>query len=360
MVGFFSKTVLVAPLDWGLGHATRCIPIIKTLIDLNHSVIIASSSSALTLLQNEFPDLLFEKLSEYNPTYNSSGQFTLSMLQQSPKLLKTIFYEHRQLQALIEKHDIDLIISDNRYGIYSKKVPSIFITHQINLQLGKNLSLFEKPVNLINHYFIGKHKECWVPDVRGAHKISGVLSSNGIRGKRFIGPLSRFTKNGDLPDKKYHLIVLLSGQEPQRTELESLILNEVKNFPFSCLLIRGSFTKYSEKNTNNIEIRDFVSAKELQHLLLSSEIILSRAGYSSIMDFIRLGKRAILIPTPGQTEQEYLAKHLKSLGYFYSVEQNKFSLKVAIDQCKKFQPPVSDQRESLLKEEIERVIDLYC
>lgn len=359
------KKILVAPLDWGLGHATRCMPIITELLNQGTEVVIASDGRSYQLLKNEFPDLLHLPLPSYNVSYQGKGSLLLAMAMQVPKFINTIYKEHKSLQRIIRDYKIDAVISDNRYGLWSKKIPCIFLTHQLFIQIPNSISFLSPVTDFINHKFIQKYDECWVPDVEGEGNLSGRLSH-----KRkiqdispfFIGALSRLHKI-EKAEKKYDLLTVLSGPEPQRTIFEKIILSQIQKVNLSAgrqdlktLIVRG-VTEQNEKTLVNekVEMVSYLNAKELNEAMNHSELLLSRSGYSTIMDLAVLGKKAILIPTPGQTEQEYLAEELKKRKIFYTQKQKEFDLMKAIEENKKYSGlKINERSKDILKNKISK------
>ena len=324
--------VLVAPLDWGLGHATRCIPIIKELIELNCEVVIAADYHIYFLLKNEFPSTVFLRLRGYEMEYSRNKNWLyLKLLRQAPGLLWNIQMEHKWLDKVIEQYNIDAVVSDNRFGMHSKKVPCIYITHQLLIKTGN--SFIEKIAQKIHAYFIKKYKICWVPD-RKQNGLAGALSHPKKVDSivKYIGPLSRFRKIENM-EKKFDLLVSISGPEPQRSIWEKAILSELKNYEGTVLILRGLPNDAHEINLPNSRIKmvNHLPAAELNLALEQSEIVISRSGFTTIMDLVKLKKNAILVPTPGQTEQEYLAKFLMKKGFFYSTTQENFSLKKSLE-----------------------------
>lgn len=319
------KNILVAPLHWGLGHATRCIPIINALLKDNFNVIIASDGGALLLLQKEFPQLESITLPSYNIEYPKNGKkFKLNLLLRLPKIQKSISEEKKQIKNLVKQNKVDGIISDNRFGVYHKSIPSVFISHQVKVLSGKTTFISSK----IHQNLIKKFDECWVPDTEGPLSLSGEIGHiHTLPFKiKYIGILSRMKKM-DLP-KVYDILLLLSGPEPQRTLLEIQLLELFKNTDQKILMVRGvvenNQTKYK---LGNIKIFNFMTTSELERVINESSIVISRSGYTTIMDLTKLDKKAFFIPTPGQYEQEYLAKRLKELGMVASCKQEKFTLK---------------------------------
>ncbi len=319
------KRILVAPLNWGLGHATRCIPIINELIRQNFEPVIASDGAALKLLQKEFPHLEHHLLPAYNIEYSKKKFFfKFKLLLQASKIVTNIKEEKKATKELIHAHNISGIISDNRWGVRSSKIPSIFITHQLKVFSGFSTFISSK----LQQKLISKFDECWVPDFENSPNLSGEMGhlDNPTFSVKYIGALSRFSKK-QLPIK-YKYTIVLSGPEPQRGILESLLLKEFENYSSPILFIRGVVEIESESETiGNLTIFNYLLGNELEEALNSSEAIICRSGYTSIMDLAFLGKKAFLIPTPGQPEQEYLAKRLSDNGQAASCDQNMFSLK---------------------------------
>lgn len=260
----------------------------------------------------------------------------LKLFTQFPKIVYTIYSEHRWLQNAIEKYRITAVISDNRFGMYSNKVPCIYITHQLLIKTGNDFT--EKIAQQIHSHFIKKYHQCWVPDFE-KNDLAGKLShpEKLLKHTKYIGCLSRFV-NYDTMTKKYDLLISISGPEPQRTIFEHKILKDLKKYNGSVLFIRGLPDEKNELTSedNNVDIRNHLSADELNRAILQSEMIISRCGYTTVMDLVKLGKKAILIPTLGQTEQEYLATYLKEKKIFFTVDQTKFSLASTLKEADRF------------------------
>jgi len=328
--------ILIAPLEWGLGHATRCIPIMKELLNQDCEVLIAAEGATLYLLKQEFPALTFLPLKGYRMKYSRKKYFlSWKILAQFPKILFTIYNEHKWLKKIVKENKIDAVISDNRFGMYHAAIPSVYITHQLLIKTGNTIT--ERIAQRIHYYFIKKYNECWVPDFE-VNGLAGELSHPKKLPQKikYIGALSRFELND--VKKKYDVLISISGPEPQRTIFEDQILNEMRPYTGKVLFIRGLPENDKEiKNENHlVEIKNHLSAKQLNEAILQSGIIISRCGYTSIMDLIKLQKKAILVPTPGQTEQEYLAKHLMETKMFYTISQKDFVLQNALQQAHSF------------------------
>ncbi len=319
------KTILVSPLYWGLGHATRCIPIIQELLKHNYNVLVASDGAALLLLQKEFPELKTIELPSYNITYPKKGShFKWSILLKLPQIKKTMEAEKKLVKQLVKNKEIHGIISDNRFGVRNKKVPSVFITHQLNVLTGSTSVLSSK----MHQEIIKKFDACWVPDVADTLlNLSGKLGH--IETEAFtikhIGVLSRM-KKVELP-KKTDILLLLSGPEPQRTMFEDKLKAAFKESDKSILMVRGVVEAQQKwEEYGSIKTVNFMQSKALETAINETEFVISRPGYTTVMDLAMLEKKAFFVPTPGQYEQEYLAKRLKNLGVVPSCKQEKFEL----------------------------------
>ena len=322
--------ILVAPLDWGLGHATRCVPIIRQLLARQHRVLLGGAGPSLRLLCQEFPDLETIQLPAYDIQYTDRGSLVTALLRQAPRLLRVVRDEHRILESLTAIQRPDAVISDNRYGLWSRFIPSVLITHQLHLPAPLMLRPFAQAMN---RYLIGRFGECWVPDEAEAPGLAGNLSHPPLPGVKtvYLGPLSRFTKATAADPTRYDLAVILSGPEPQRSMLEALAIRQATKLNLRTVVVRGRPGDESTvSEPGNTEVVAHVPAKELENILMESKHVLSRSGYSSIMDYHALGRNAILVPTPGQQEQEYLATHFRRQKTFYSMSQKSFRLETAL------------------------------
>lgn len=318
------KNILVAPLNWGLGHATRCIPIIKALEQNGYLPILASDGIALEILKKEFPHLRTLELPSYQIEYpKNGGNFKWKMLKNMPAMAEAILKEKKIVKKWVKEFQLSGIISDNRLGVYSKKVPSVFITHQLNVLTGNTSWL----TSVMHQFAIKKFDECWVPDFENTPNLSGKLGhlKNPEFKINYIGPLSRIQKI-EIP-AKYHLMIMLSGPEPQRGILEKKLMEEISRFEGKIIFIKGLVQKEQKKEQiGNVTFYNFMTSDDLEKAYNESRMVLCRSGYTSIMDLASLGKKAFFIPTPGQYEQEYLAKKLKKDGLVPYAKQNKFKI----------------------------------
>ncbi len=330
--------ILLAPLDWGLGHATRCIPLIHSLQKYHATVILAMEGPGAVLLQNEFPGLRILPLKGYRMHYSAGKKtFLLKIMSQLPKIQSAINQENKWLKSLLQQKLIHGIISDNRLGLHSKKIPCVYMTHQLYIETG--VKWLNKIAQAIHYNYINRFGECWVPDWQDSRGLSGKLSHPRKMPAvpvRYLGPLSRFSK--EKQKEKDVLLILLSGPEPQRTILEKILLDQVSAVPQHIIFIRGlPGRKQLPPPLPNVTFYNHLPSGELNALVQESAMVLARSGYSTIMDLAALQKKAILIPTPGQGEQEYLAQYLHKQKFFYSCVQENFELKKALKEVASFE-----------------------
>jgi hypothetical protein len=302
------KRILVGVLNWGMGHASRSSVIIENLIGQQNTVELVSSGIAFNYLQNRFPNLTIHNLNFPELIYPSHNQLWLNLLLQQKKITGGIKQENNWIKKYVETNVFDLIISDNCYGFFHESVQSILITHQLNLKT----PFFEKKLNRKIQYLIAPFNEVWIPDEEGEMNLSGELSHPVLASKKcvYIGALSALQKT--LLPSKYTWCAVISGPEKQRTIFENKVLEFLSRKKEPAVLIRGIFSKKSLPVNKTISVFNFLQGPALAETMNASENIICRSGYSSIMDLYTLEKPCLMVPTPGQTEQEYLfQKHTK-------------------------------------------------
>lgn len=316
------------------------MPIINALLALGCKVTIASDGRALRLLEAEYPELDFIELNSYDITYQAKGSFVRSMVVQFPKILSNIRKEHSLLQELIPKYKIDAVISDNRYGFYTSLSPSVFVSHQLAIKMPDGLRCLESSVHRVNHWFINKYDQCWIPDFPDEHSLSGDLATGfAEEGFRYIGPLSRFSPKQE-QGFDFDLCSVLSGPEPQRSILEQRLTEQLLDSGLEALIVRGVTESAKEQEIRpGLRLIDHLTSRALEACMQRSKAVIARSGYSTIMDLTVMQKRAILIPTPGQTEQEYLARRLSEKSYFVYQDQAGFDLPSAMQGLQNTKPP---------------------
>jgi len=314
--------ILVAVLNWGLGHATRCIPVIRQLQHFDFQPIIASDGKALEFLKEEFPDMKYYKLTSLQFSYSKN-----SGLNQIYLLGRSIFWNN-QLQKdklLIEKihqqEKLAGIISDSRPYCYHENIPSVYLTHQLQVKSG----VFSKIATAAHRQLICNFDECWVPDVEQPNALCGEMSQweNAPLPIRNICILSDLQTQQT--NQKYDYAGIISGAEPERSKLEQQLIESFSQLEGKKIIIAGNKETNDRWISTDFEIKGLANRAEVQRIINSTNKIVARGGYSTMMDLLQLRKSALLIPTPGQTEQLYLTQHLKQLEYFDVVSQDKLS-----------------------------------
>ncbi len=349
-------------MDWGLGHATRSVPVIENLLEANAEVIIAAANKPLHFLRLRFPNLKWVLLEGYEPEYQRGIPLPVKIAAEIPKMLKSVKPAQKKLQSIIEKYNIDAVISDNRYELWSEKIPTVFMTHQLNILSETPLHIFNPAVKKTVYSFIEKHNELWIPDFEEKGGLSGKLSHvNRFPGipYHFIGTLSRFEKTNvsASANKKTDILCIMSGPEPQRTIFEELLIKQLQNSNYKTVILSGNPTVKEKTVNGNITLISHTTDNEFAELVNGASLIISRSGYSTLMDLAAFGKKALLVPTPGQPEQQYLAKRLKKNGVFHSVSQNKLNVKTDIPKALTFKGIKLNNDYSKLKERINKLLE---
>lgn len=352
--------ILVAPLDWGLGHATRCIPIIRCLQEAGAEVLLAGEGAHQKLLTQEFPELPFLPLEGYRVRYSRKGSgFAWKILKQLPRLVSITKKENKWLDTIIDQHEIDAVISDNRFGLYTKKIPCIFITHQLNLKTAFG-NRMNKWIQQVNYSFINRFTACWIPDYENTNALAGELSHPEKKPAipiRYIGLLSRLQKM-DIAEKPNHLFISLSGPEPQRTLLEEKIIAGIAHYTGTATITRGlPHESNIIPSTNDIKFYNHLSAKQYNEEMQKAEYVISRSGYSTVMDIVCLHKKSILIPTPGQPEQEYLGQYLMDNHIAYNISQDDFSLNDTLKKARSMEYKIELPCTNDLKKQVHSLLE---
>ncbi len=349
-------------MDWGLGHATRVVPVIDILLAKKVRVILGADNKPLEFLRARFPQCEWVKLPGYEPFYQKRGLLALKVTADLPKMFVESRKAHDLLEKLIDKRHVDAVISDNRYELWSENIPTVFMTHQLQIMTQGILAATQSGIRKILYGFIEKHDEAWIPDFKGEPNLSAKLSHVKKLPELpvfYIGPLSRFQKLKNIQPAQEgpDLICIMSGPEPQRSMLEEIIVKQALKTSFKTLVLSGKPGEETKFKKKNVEIRSHVSDKEMVALIKSAKFVVSRSGYTTVMDLATLGKNAVFIPTPQQPEQEYLAKYYKSNGLYYSQSQSEFQLAHALEQMNKYSGLKIDNDYNLLKQRIENLLN---
>jgi predicted glycosyltransferase len=345
------KKILFTVLNWGLGHASRSVPLIHTLKARGHRVYIASDGDALNFLTGEFPDLHFLELPSYGISYRYSTM--LGNIARAT-ILKTKTREKRYVDKWHRKINFDLIISDNRYGCYHPQVKSILVTHQVQIETG-NRFLNNLSRKLINRWLL-PFDRIWIPDREDEPRFAGTLSCfSDERKTDWIGILS--TMKPQQMEVKWDALIVLSGPEPRRSQFEKTIVREAAKISgYRFLIVQGKprLSEEKRKKFNHIEVISHLQRNELNSIINMSDLVIARSGYSTLMDLFSLGKKAVLVPTPGQPEQEYLARYHTNSKQFLFVDEKEFMLSKALEEsihlCACPPVPVDQYLPYLLKE----------
>jgi len=321
--------ILISPLHWGLGHAARIVPLVHELLGAGCHVTITAWGMQLKFLRDEFgKKVFFAEFPVRNIVYGKGRSVMAALLWQVPFLIVQYFRERSFVRNYIKLNSTDLIISDNRYGFFHQKVRSVIISHQLNLKLPQSIKWMEGFINGIHRILIRRFDACLVPDTHQYPGLSGSLGhGTEIPWVIYTGLLSRFSRYADdFPDKpiaelpEKFILVLLSGPEPQRTLLENSLLHELQHHV--CIVFRGNPGKDGFQRTGNHWIFNHGNTPLMAWCIWKSELIIARSGYSTLMDLAVFGKKALLVPTPGQTEQEYLAGLYVENSWCISIRQH--------------------------------------
>jgi predicted glycosyltransferase len=323
-------------LDWGLGHATRCIPIIQHLLSKGCKVLLAAEGKPAQLLRENFPDLIILPLEGYRVHYSKhKWSFSWKIMEQVPKILSAINRERTWLHDQHAQHQFDLVISDNRYGLKIPALRSIIMTHQLQIQSGKG-AWINRLIQRLHYRFLSKFDECWVVDHEGERGIGGALSQPNLLPSRarYIGLLSQLSivEKSIMPSSN-KILVLLSGPEPMRQIFEEQLLAQMVHLPqYEWVVVAGN-PSGPTKSIPHGRYYTHLPAVTLAPIMAEAALVICRSGYSTLMDIAAVGGKALLVPTPGQTEQEYLGQFLQQKGIFYSVEQGHLSLERDINRA---------------------------
>jgi UDP:flavonoid glycosyltransferase YjiC (YdhE family) len=339
--------VLVCPLDWGLGHAGRCAPLVRALAAGGHEVRLAADGGALALLRSEFPDLPWHRLPGYRVRYSRSAALLPTvLLAQAPAIALGLRAEAKALRRLLDAHPCDLVISDGRYGLRAPGVLSVLITHQIAFR-GPRLpgrGLAEALLLRLNLKALARFDRVWIPDWPGERSLAGDLAgpARPAGNREWIGPLGRFAppaEDGSGAGPRIDVAAVVSGPEPQRSLFESALRAALASLSGTRVLVRGRpgapGPGLSALRAGELNVFDHLPGGELARVFAGARALIARSGYTTVMELAVLGApAAVLVPTPGQTEQEYLADHLARLGAAERQEQGSLDLESAIARAR--------------------------
>ncbi|MBK9758416.1 MAG: glycosyltransferase [Flavobacteriales bacterium] len=322
---FNGARILVAPLDWGLGHSTRDIPIIRRLLELDARPVIGADKGPLALLRDAFPELPFVRIPGVDVRYAKGSSQAWAMAVQFPAMLRSLREEHHLFVNLRRQQQLDAVISDQRFGLRAEGLPSVLITHQVF----PFTPLAQGLMRRINARSIQRFDRCWIPDDAVAPGLAGDLShgQHMPRNSRYIGPVSRMDPARALPTaEKYRIVCVISGPEPQRTLLENELMRQLPSIEGKHLLVIGKPEPAMDQTVGNVRRLSHLGGDALTGALLQAELIVSRTGYTTLMDLAHIARSALVIPTPGQEEQEYLGELHTRSGRFFVQDQEALNL----------------------------------
>ncbi|HRO40192.1 MAG TPA: glycosyltransferase [Flavobacteriales bacterium] len=321
---FAGARILVAPLDWGLGHAARCVPLVHALMEQGAVPVIGADKGPLALLATEFPQLEQARIPGVELRYGRGRSMAWMMARQFPAMLRQVRAEHAWLEMHKQALQLDAVISDQRFGLYAPALPSVLITHQ----LFPFTPVAQGLARRINLQHIAPFDRCWVPDLAEEPGLAGELA-HGKRlpaNARYIGPLSRFEHApAAKADHAWRVVAVISGPEPQRSMLEQLVLQQLHAIEGPHLLVAGR-PGLEDNQVGPVQVVGHMATPDLHAALLSAELIVGRTGYSTLMDLAAIGRGALLVPTPGQPEQEYLGRLHAANGMHVVQDQRRFHI----------------------------------
>lgn len=339
--------ILVCPLGWGLGHASRDIPIIERLQCEGHRVIVAGDILQLEIIRQRFPSIETILFPSIKVLFAPRANQFLPLLWLALRLPFFNLREHFKLKTLISLHKVDVVISDNRYGLWSKSVKTVIITHQLNVIPPFPFKWAIPITRFITKKWISRFDQVWIPDFKGDNSIAGILSKpNGITNLRYIGLLSRFNNISiDAQISGFEMVVVASGPDPQRRIFIDISAKLAQKWKLNCLIIEGNpFNGVIPRNVNGVWRVGHLPDLQFALAIKNTKYLIVRGGYSTVMDLFAMGVRGLLVPTPGQTEQEYLAKYLSEKGYFrYSIQSNLLNIDIADMQSSQQNPIMVDE-----------------
>lgn len=353
---FNGARILVAPLDWGLGHSTRCVPIIRRLIELGAQPVIGADAGPLTLLRSEFPRLEHVRIPGVNVRYSKGRNQLWSMARQFPAMVRSVQAEHALFDRLKNDLRLDAVISDQRFGIRSADLPSVLITHQVF----PFTPIAQGALRRVNLHHMARFDRCWIMDEAEAPGLAGELSHGRDvpHNARYIGTVSRMSASVIPPRKRYRIVAVISGPEPQRTMLDQVLTDQLQRVPGEHLLVRGLPAQNQEERFGNLTTLPHLSGNELASAMANAELIVSRSGYTTLMDLVALGRSAVIIPTPGQAEQEYLGELHARTGRFVVQHQEHIDLEDVLSRSSSVEASHSANSNALLERALEELAAL--
>lgn len=322
--------ILFAASSWGLGHATRDLILIQALMDAGHSVTVLSTDRALKLLRGELADQCdYIDLPDIPKALgHTSASFYLKMTMALPLVFRTFRREHRFVDELCRAGKCDRIVSDSRYGVWSRDVPSYHLMHTLHQISPFRVRLVEHVIESIQRGLLSGAKKVLIPD-QEENGLAGELCHDLVAFRRdqieYLGILSSVLRMPVEQDIDYFITV--SGVEPQRSILEKKVLRQARELDGRVVITLGRpDLPFSVSDDGRLAIYSFLGRRRQAEMLNRARTVVSRSGYTTLMELAELGKRALMVPAVGQSEQEYLAGLHERRGTMHSVPQSRLNL----------------------------------
>ncbi|KAA0005321.1 MAG: glycosyltransferase [Thermoplasmata archaeon] len=352
--------VIYAVCSWGLGHATRSLPVVRRLLSEGNDLTVISNGRSLELLKKELGESVeaYVDIPDYPMLLSeNSRQFMAKSMVYWPMFIRRIEKGLARVTKMLRNERYDVIVSDARYDVYSKRVPSFFISHQMRIMNPLRIKMFERGSELFNLFFFKRFAGVIVPDYADEDNLSGELSHNLYRIDEsklyYVGVLSDFKKKNLRKD--IDCLVSITGPEPQRSLLEKKLLSQIRGLDGKIVVTLGKTEKKDVVKKGDVEVYSFMTKDEREDVLNRAKLVVSRSGYSTILDLAVIGVKALMIPTPGQIEQEYLGSYHNQRGTFYSVDQEKVDVVRDIEVAKR---RTGFTRKVDVDESVEKIMDV--
>jgi len=317
------KKIVISPLNWGFGHAGRMIPVAQKLQQMGHEVIFGANADLIPMIRQELPGIDMIEIPGMRMRYSRFMPQYMAVLLQVPAVIIASLSEHRQLKRIVRDKHPDIVISDNRFGFFNPNVFCVYVTHMLRIPFPKPFRFLEFVGIILHRIVINRYDACLVPDMMGPENLAGHLSHvKRMPGNTFYaGLLSRFTPMNTMPEREPYICLMLSGPEPQRTIL-------LKKVAAAAEKNKKKLVVLSASGIDTSHYKDFITfvtgqpSSVLQGYIEKADMVICRSGYTSLMELASLSKGAIIIPTPGQTEQEYLGEYNNGRRGFICLRQN--------------------------------------
>jgi len=330
-----ARRILFAVHDWGLGHATRSLVLIRALVQRGDAVtILMAESPGLALLRAELGDACefypYEDIPKPFSRYPAVFYFRMSC--SVPQIWLRFTLEQRLTERLVRERRLDAVVSDSRLGVWSREAPSYCVFHSLRQIIPGRPRQLERIVERAQRYALRGYRAILVPDVEGDDALAGDLAHDldvDWRGKLvYIGPLSELQPNGAAEDIDYFFSI--SGVEPHHTMLAERVLAALPALRGRSVVALGRPGSAADVRTvGNATIHGYLDRRAQGEMLARARVIVGRSGYTTLMEAAGFGKRALFVPTPGQSAQEYLAKFHCERGRVFSTVQS--ALDIACD-----------------------------